>query len=145
MKRKRLPRLPKTTIRVGILQPGGAHNDDGLTVGEIAEVHEFGLGHVPERSFIRAWFDMNKAYFRSLAADLMMRAYRATGSTRPGAELAALKARAGMQNRIVDFIPPRIADSTARRKERRGFPPPHTPLIETGVLKGSIDVEVVEK
>src|SRR5262245_20440620 len=55
--------LDQGVLKVGILEAEAAeeHEDaDGATVGEIAEIHEFGLG-VPQRSFLRGWVDEDKA------------------------------------------------------------------------------------
>lgn len=133
------PKLPKqVTIRVGILN-GDAQHGDGITIGELAAVHEFGLGDVPERSFIRAGFDELQADIRAIAVEQMT----GPGGMVVGAELTAVKAAAMFQNRISDGLSPDLAESTKRRRKGPG---PYTPLIDTGVLKSSIagDVEVVQ-
>ena len=124
-------------IRVGILQPGEAHEGDGMTVGGIAETHEFGLGNVPERSFIRAWFDLNARPFARFARDQMALGFK-RGSVLRGAELVAVKAAADMRNRITEGLEPELAESTERDKVRRGKRPPYKPLIDRGVLRNSI-------
>lgn len=137
------PKYPKrVTIRVGILDGDAPHEDAGITIGELAATHEFGLGNVPERSFIRAGFDEYEQQIRSIAVEQMA----GPAGVAVGAELTAVKAAALFRNRITDGLSPDLAESTKRRKEARGIKPPYRPLIETGVLRSSIvgDVEVVQ-
>jgi hypothetical protein len=52
----------KVKAKVGVQGNEASEQHDaesGMTVAALGAVHEFGLG-VPERSFIRAWFDENK-------------------------------------------------------------------------------------
>lgn len=126
-------RAPK--IDVGILAADGAAayaGGDGATVLEVAMWNEFGAGHVPERSFIRAWFDENEdACGRAVVA--MMRAVLAGRYTsKQAVELLAQRFVAEIQRRMAQGIPPPNAPSTVAAKGS------DKPLIDTGQLRSSI-------
>ena len=116
-----------------------------MTVGELAEIHEFGGGDVPARAPIRSTFDNANGEDRKLAMQLFQAAAK-SGRGLPAFEQAAglfaMQSAAAIRNNLPNLEP--IATSTAKRKEARGYPPPHTPLVETGVLKNSYvgDAEV---
>jgi hypothetical protein len=136
--------LPKKVeFKVGILAKDGAKDDGGLTVAELATMHEFGGSREtskgpmpPRRSFIRDWFDEEVDQVREL---LLTQFLRTRAGARPSiiSEQLALKFRAMMQNRITRRIPPPNADSTIRQKTRKGKK--DVPLVDTGILKSSID------
>lgn len=119
-------------VRVGIMGTEASSPHGDMSVVEIAAIHEFGLGHVPERSWCRAWADEktdeNKALMRRLARGV------ATGRW-PIAKLAdqtALAMAGSMQERISSGISPGLAPETIRRKGSS------KPLIDTGQLRSSI-------
>ncbi len=123
------------TLKVGILEKGGETYADGMTVGAIGTIHEFGLG-VPERSFIRAWADENEGQIRSQIKKQLARVLKGELSAEAAwGQLGALFV-GQIQKRIVDHIEPPLADSTIRAKGSS------TPLIDTGVLKSSITFTV---
>ena len=130
--------LKSTELRVEILDKGDdkAEGSDDLTVADVAMFNEFGLG-VPERSFIRAWYDEqleeNKAKFRKLQAAVLRdeltqeQAFKQLGLVFVG----------DIQRRISNGIPPANAESTIARKGSS------TPLINTGQLRSAVASEVV--
>lgn len=141
------PEFPsEAVVRVGILETGdhppGEGHEGGLTIGELAEIHEFGAGPVPARAPIRVAFDTQQNEIRALALNEFQAAAK-TGQFQRAADRVAVKAAAGVRNVISEGLEP-ISESTARRKEARGYPPPHTPLVETGVLRSAYvgDAEV---
>lgn len=122
------------TLKVGVLEGGESHGT--LSVGEVAAFHEFGTATIPERSFIRAWYDesleRNKQAFRAV----MKSVTRGEITTAQAfGQLGALFV-ADIQKRIVEHIPPPLADSTIKAKGSS------TPLVDTGQLKASITYEV---
>lgn len=136
------PKYPKRVeVRVGILEPGTAH-EGGMTVGELAEIHEFGAGHVPARAPIRVFYDTKGEQIRTLATQQFQAAAAGAGDTAAfqcAADLVAVKAAAEIKNTISEGLKPGLAESTEKSKAARGISPPYTPLIETGVLKSSYD------
>ncbi len=124
-------------LRVGILSKGAeaAEGSPDLTVADVATFNEFGLG-VPERSFIRAWYDeqgaANRAKFRALSA----RVLRGELTQERMLEQLGLLFVGQIQQRITDGIAPENAESTKKQKGSS------KPLIDTGQLRQSITYEV---
>ena len=124
-------------LTIGVFGPKAEakHEGSDLTVGEIAQIHELGLG-VPERSFIRAWFEQNS---KMVVADMRVGLQAiAQGRTTPEqlAELLGAKYVGQIQARISAGIPPPLAQSTIDRKGSS------VPLIDTGQLRSAITYEV---
>jgi len=145
VKRAPLPRAPKITIRAGIID-GEKRYDDDESVGSIAEQQEFGLG-VPERSWLRGWFDEHSPEVRAQAEAYLRDAFEGRRTFEAAAKLIAMLAAASIQRRIRggQELLPITSPVTIARKQARGFHPPYTPLVETGLLVSSIagDSEVV--
>lgn len=113
----------------------------GLTCRDLAEIHEFGLGNVPARSFVRAYFDANRERLRDMLGVLMRKAIeRAIKSGAPIDDAIrtsiltklGLKMQTEMQARIARGIDPPLDERTVARKGSS------TPLIDTGQLRSSI-------
>jgi hypothetical protein len=103
-----------------------------LTVLDVATWNEFGAGNVPQRSFLRAYFDENGPKNSKLALSLMQTCV--TGKRTPGQvlNLLGVKFVGEIQRRMAAGIPPPNAPSTIRRKGSS------KPLIDTGQLRSSI-------
>ncbi len=119
---------------------GGTFADDGAvefaqseprTVAEIGSYHEFGLG-VPQRSFIRGWFDESQAELTNLVRSQTQLAVTGKITGLQAAERIALKAEASVKRRIRSNIPPPLAASTIKAKGSS------TALIDTGQLRAAI-------
>ncbi len=67
--RQRMEQLDKGSVKVGILSDAG--DDVGFALVELATIHEFGNGHVPERSFLRATFRRERDALGKLCARLV--------------------------------------------------------------------------
>ena len=147
-----LVRLPsEITIEAGIFQEEGSqpkksrkNRKTKLSLVEIAACHEFGsliknaagavLGEIPQRSFLRAWFDANEeriqAYFvRRLAIEGPENVDRAMNQL-------ALWIEGEIRRNIRRRIPPPLATETIRRKGST------VPLIDTGQLINAILAKV---
>lgn len=127
----RLAKAKGLSLTVGVHDTeGGQAYQKGLTVAEVATIHEFGLG-VPQRSFLRSWADEraaeNQALIKQVGEQVVKGLDVSTGLDRLG-----LKFVAGIQGRMVAGIPPPNAPSTIAQKGSS------TPLIDTSQLKGSI-------
>jgi hypothetical protein len=124
----------KLELSVGIQgrQATEAHKQtEGLTVAALGAIHEFGLG-VPERSWLRAWFDENQG---EIAEDLRKagRGILLGRFTRERIlEILGLKYAGQIQARIASNIPPALAPSTVARKGSS------VALIDTGQLRSAI-------
>ncbi len=146
-RRKRAP-LPKSlSITVGIHEAEGAdlHANaefapDGalelpraaLSVAEVGSFHEFGTRSIPQRSFIRAWFDERQPELNELVRSQLRLAFGGRVTAEQAGERIALKAEASVKRRIRDRIAPPLAAETIRRKGSS------VPLIDTGQLRAAI-------
>ena len=135
---KELASLDSASVLVGIQGPAGdaAHGKSGLTVAEVASIHEFGRG-VPERSFLRATIDINQRRLDSLLLRLAAGVMAGKLTAGHALELMGETAVGMVIERIDDHIPPPNAPSTIARKGSS------TPLIDSAQLKGSITYKVV--
>lgn len=107
------------------------HGKSQLTISALAAIHEYGLG-VPERSFIRAWFDENATKIRA-AINVMAKAIGSGRLTQDQAMAQlGLKFVGEIQARIARNIPPPLDPKTIARKGSS------VPLIDTGVLRSWI-------
>lgn len=102
-----------------------------ITMGEIAAIHEFGIG-VPERSFLRGYFKESNA----TVAEAALRLLRSRGATPAMLETLGTWLVGQIQLRIANRIPPPLAASTIARKGS------DVPLIDTGQLRSSIAYKV---
>jgi hypothetical protein len=100
-----------------------------LTVVEVATYHEFGMGNNPERSFLRAWVDLNRTkvqeMMRTLGKKLIAQA----------ADIVGLFAQSGIQEYISTGPFAELKRATIRRKNSS------QPLIDTGQLRSSVTYE----
>jgi hypothetical protein len=103
----------------------------GLSVAEIAELHEFGLG-VPERSWLRDWFDSKESAInedlRKVGRGILLGRF----TREQGLEILGVKYVGEIQARIATNIPPALADSTIKRKGSS------VALIDTGQFRSAI-------
>lgn len=127
---KLLKNLENVQVATGILQEEGAQMKGGISISEIANIHEFGIG-VPQRSFVRKWASLNAEKNRKLASEISQRCIK----SRNIRDLYALPAifKADMQLFISEKrVSPPLSEETIRRKKSS------TPLIDTGQLRSSI-------
>lgn len=108
-----------------------------LTIGEIAEIHEFGLGSAPRRSFLAGWVDENQDQIR----EVVRRGAAALVIGKLDSPLQFLNqlgawAVGSIQKRMAENIPPPLSPETIRRKGSS------VALIDTGQLRSSITYRV---
>lgn len=120
-------------VKVGIVgsKASAQEADSGLTVAEVAEKHEFGIG-VHRRSWLIDYVDANMSLLQArmrAIADTVVRLHR---PERPGLEQFGQKAVGEIQERIAARIPPPLSDVTIAMKGS------DVPLIDTGQLRSSI-------
>lgn len=147
---ERLPR--EFTIEAGIFEekgrerkkPGKGQKAPSLSLIEIAAVHEFGallknkldevIGEIPQRSFLRAWFDAN---LERIEATLLRRLdVEGPANWERAVNQWALWIEAELKRNLRRGIPPPLADETIERKGST------KPLIDTGQLVNSIMAKV---
>lgn len=129
-------------ISVGVHNPeAAAAYDDGITIGAVAEIHEFGLGSNPERSWLRAYVDGNGARIQAFirrAAEAVV-----AGKITPDRALVlvGLQMVGEIKQRIQAGIKPELSKAYAKRKGANKT----TPLIRFGQFIGSITSKLVQK
>jgi hypothetical protein len=132
--RKMLAQAKGLSITVGVhdAEGGASHQSTSATVADIASFHEFGTNRIPARSFLRAWFDENKAKNLDILQKLGRAVLQGKLDVRTGLDLAGLRFVGDIQRRIKAHIAPPLNEATIARKRSS------TPLIDTGQLWSSI-------
>lgn len=130
--------LKSMRLRVGIPENAGNY-PNGTPIAQVAAAHEFGTEHVPQRAFIRGWFDempletLTKPFTN--AANQILKGEQ----KRPAVlNLIAHYFAQSMKDRILRHIPPPLQPATIARKERNGADLASTPLVDTHVLLNAI-------
>ncbi len=129
--------LKKPKISVGVFSSETEH-DSTLSVLDVAIINEFGLG-VPERSFLRAWFDQNEDRSREMVRVMMASVLQGKRTKEQALQILATKFVSEIQQRIAnkgngDY--PANAPSTVAKKGSS------TPLIDVGQLRSSISWKI---
>lgn len=102
-----------------------------LTMAEIANLHEFGLG-VPERSWLRGWVDESEKTIRNDLRRAVSRIIEGKLTVTQAAEVLGVKYVGAIQTRIANGIEPPNAPATIAAKKSS------KPLIDTGQFRSSI-------
>ena len=124
-------------IDVGIFESDGSKlYEDAVTVLEVAIWNEFGTDKIPERSFIRAWFDENEEKCREGVRRMAEAVLAGKYTPEQALELLGAKFVGEIQKRIANGIPPPNAASTVARKGS------DTPLVDKGQLRSAITQRV---
>lgn len=113
-----------------------------LTVAEIAAIHEFGHGVVPERSWLRDFVEQNR---EKLGKMLEVSAIQIFNGADPEVTMNRFGlAVVGMiKERIIAGIQPGLTEETKREKQRvTGGEAKDTPLIRFGQFVSAIAHEV---
>jgi hypothetical protein len=127
----------KPKIQVGIFEAAGAKSyEDAVTVLEVAIWNEFGTDTIPERSFIRAWFDENEEKCREAVRRMLVAVLEGKYQPEQALELVAQRFVGEIQKRMALGIPPPNSPATVARKGSA------TPLIDTGQLRSSVTYRV---
>jgi len=103
-----------------------------LSLLEVAVIHEFGAGTIPQRSFIRATIDEKKADIEAELAKLARGVVGGQIEAHQALELLGAKVAGWCQSRIADGIAPTLKAATIKRKGSS------KPLINTGQLRSAI-------
>lgn len=134
---KKLGRVqPKLIVGVfGENAQAVADGENVITIGELAEIHEFGLG-VPERSWLRGYVDENNDRITQMIAAVGAQVTAGNLTPEAALNLVGLKIVGEIKERISGGIQPANAESTIQQKGSS------VPLIDTGQFRGSISHQV---
>jgi hypothetical protein len=123
-------------VKIGVLGSEAHEGTPGLTIAQLFEIHELGLG-VPERSVLRAWAEASED---QIMADLRQAYHKIlTLKLTPDRAAAIIGARfvGSIQKFISDGrVQPPLAQSTIDKKGSS------VPLIDTGQLRSAITFAV---
>lgn len=133
---RELGRGRAVTVGVHGGEGGAPAGGGGLSVADVATIHEYGLGHNPERSFVRNFADEVRDEATKVEAKFIEGAVRKRAGVHEALEKFGLWLTAKMQKRIRGGIPPELDPVTIERKGSS------TPLIDTGQLVSSITYKV---
>jgi len=122
---------------------GAVESSSGLTVAEIGTYHEFGVSPfqlrsgavhpgIPQRSFIRAWFDESQAFIAETLQSQMALVVAGKLTAEKAGERIALAFEGSVKQRIARGIPPPNAPATIEAKRSS------KPLIDTGQLRNAV-------
>lgn len=111
----------------GALIPGA-----GLTVAEVGALHEFGTRTIPQRSFIRGWFDERQDFIRATLRSQMALVLQGKLSLETAGNRIALACEGDVKRRIAAGIEPPLAQSTIDRKGSSRA------LVDTGQLRNAV-------
>lgn len=128
-----LPSRAGAEITVGVhAAEGGNTHSEGLTVGDIGTFHEFGTQTVPQRSYIRAWFDERQDFIASTLRTQFAAVVAGKRPVEQAAERVALALEGDVKQRILENIPPPLKPATIKRKGSS------LALVDTGALRNAI-------
>lgn len=143
-------KLRSAAVTVGVHGDSGARTDGELSNVDVARIHEFGQGKIPERSFLRSTVDAN-------GADLLKHAQKVAGKVALGTMPASQALDSvgvvivgAVQSTISAGIAPALAPATIASRMEKGS---HggglaskanatTPLVDSGQLIRSIQYRV---
>lgn len=122
--------LEKAYTLVGIQE--GNPQVEGTLVSQIAFWNEFGTKHIPERSFIRSWFDANISAIQQKVRFLYNKVSEGKMTAKTALATLGQWAQDRIRKSILEFTSPPNKPMTIRRKGSSH------PLIDTGQMLNSI-------
>lgn len=128
-------------VKIGIPTGSGSTEDGELTMAQLAAIHEFGAGPIPERSFLRVPLRANAEFYVDILEHGLAQVLREELTIGQVYEQIGARAAADSQNAISQGIAPALKPATVRRKTVDGKKGT-TPLIDEGRLLESIDYVV---
>ena len=134
--------LPRANVGVFGANASGKHEGTSRTVGEIAAAHEFGLGNVPQRSWLRGTMATRRAQIAVALREICIAAIKGKGDASNMMAQLAQAAAGWCKERIASGIAPELSPRYLPRKLAK-YPGATTPLIASGQLRGSIAGELV--
>lgn len=126
---------PGAHVTVGWPASAGQHSS-GMSVAEIAAVHEFGTARTPQRSMLRATVEIYDHKYQDALRKIGIGITHGRIDLKSGLDLLGVMIKGDVQKRIAAGIMPPNAASTVKRKGSS------TPLIHTGQMRNALDHEV---
>jgi hypothetical protein len=119
-------------LLVGVLakDADNKYDEDGATTIDVAAAHEFGMGKMPERRFIRSTFDQNERVYAAMMKKFQRPVLLGIESPRKALTILGLKVQSDTLALMRRGIDPEKKDGKKAR------------LKDTGQLYGDIQLEV---
>lgn len=132
-------------LRVGLVGEAAAarHLDSDLTVGQVGESHEFGLGNLPERSWLRGYVDANSARIAVMVARAGESVVKGRHTPEQALNLLGFQIVGEIQSTFGQGLAPLSPNYLPRKLAK--FPGATIPLVASGQLRASITHVVVDK
>lgn len=127
---------PGVQLAVGVLTDQ-AHEGSKLSVAEIGEVHELGLGNVPPRPWLRPVVDGRASHIKAYEQRIAEAVVQGKVTPEAGMNLLGLELVGMVKARIQHGIAPQLQPATIARKGGKA-----TPLIYTSQFIGLITHKV---
>lgn len=139
-KRLELLRLKKSFVKAGFL--GAKTHSGDLTNAQLASIHEYGLGNVPARPFLRPAFMLHKDEYMGLLREAYEKSVlkNSPDAFRKMLKLIGQRMVADIKNFVTagSPVPPPLAPATIKRKGSTRT------LVDTGQLIRATEYEVSE-
>jgi hypothetical protein len=130
--KKRVAQDAGTTVSVGVQGADADADHGGITMAQLAGVHEFGSNNIPERSFLRFTILANQKRYLELMRQLGNGILIGRFDVPTALGIFGEQVVSDVKARITSNIAPALAPSTIQRKGST------TALIDTGRLLNSI-------
>ncbi len=127
---------PGAQLAVGVLTDQ-AHEGSKLSVAEIGEVHELGLGNAPARPWLRPVVDGRASHIKAYEQRIAEAVVQGKVTPEQGMNALGLELVGMVKGRIQHGIAPQLQPATIIRKGGKA-----TPLIYTSQFIGSITHKV---
>lgn len=134
--------LPRAHVGVFGANASAKHEDSSRTVGEIAAAHEFGLGSVPQRSWLRGTMAARRTQVAAALREICVATIKGKGDAANMMAQLAQAAAGWCKERIASGIAPELSPRYLPRKLAK-YPGATTPLIASSQFRGSIAGELV--
>lgn len=132
-----LDELKSAYVTIGVHENADPY-PKGQTVAFVATENEFGNKKIPQRSFLRSTFDMNREQWRGDHRDLLSDVITGKKDIKHALRILGFSMANEVQTTIIKLREPPNAPSTIRQKPSVG----DNPLIHTRRLLGSIGFQV---
>lgn len=129
-----LEKLKKSYVIIGIQE--GNKEIEGLLVSQYMFWNEFGTKYIPERPFMRNWFDSNLNQIKNFIKNLYTKVLDGKITANRALNLLGQYAQDGIRKSILNTTTPPNAPSTIKRKKSSH------PLIDTGQALNSIHYKI---
>lgn len=127
-----IKKLNSSFTVIGLFSNEHEESENNLTVADIGFFNEYGTKDIPERPFIRNWFDSNLSKIKKEAEKLFKRVIDGKLSPEKALSILGEWAKGEIQKSITNLKTPVNAPSTISKKGSTN------PLIDTGIMRSSI-------